>query len=445
MLKILPKLSILLLSILIVLSGCGGADETALPEDNTEQSTTETTSQEKEEIFQIRTNGVFRSNNLVSVPLVIINETDATYQFSTKKLFLAVDDDLYPIYAEGNRPSDFKTVINQNSTWYNTFTFECSGVSDKKLKSAKLVYAAEEDGDDFKIKNNDKIVVSKPAQKNYVEKNYSNFSSREEATDWAEYYESILTIVNNPEYKEEDLKYLNDSNEDKEFMNIKTILMTNIRGSYDKKLVAVYINNPSNSNLELKMGQLRFNSASGRDYDVEPDHIHDGLYIPARKWALALVPLEEELEYSKGPYSVILKKDVVSENQVMSTKNLPEQMVITYMNGLDKKDFFTVNPGNVQGQGQKEELEITKSNEGIVLKITNKSIFTITCDPIYFTLSEKGGDRAKDLRSESKEKNFEVNSGQTKEIVIPFKDYNTLKDKPNLALRYDGKEIGLVK
>lgn len=170
MLKILPKLSILLLSILIVLSGCGGADETALPEDNTEQSTTETTSQEKEEIFQIRTNGVFRSNNLVSVPLVIINETDATYQFSTKKLFLAVDDDLYPIYAEGNRPSDFKTVINQNSTWYNTFTFECSGVSDKKLKSAKLVYAAEEEGDDFKIKNNDKIVVSKPAQKNYVEK-----------------------------------------------------------------------------------------------------------------------------------------------------------------------------------------------------------------------------------------------------------------------------------
>lgn len=426
------KVFLILIIIFNVFLVCGCQNSSSELDDNLEQETQTSDSKRIEQAeFSIGTRTFIHVNNIVSIPAVLENSTEIEQQFSSRKVFLSIDDEVYPVYQMGNRAADFKLTIPAGERWYNTFSFQTDFISDKEMKDARLIYASDDDS----------LSYSKPLAKDYVPNNHTKFLVPTNSTPISTYYSSVDDAYEKRTDRSDTIENLKERNDDARYLEVQTLVMVAPNLSENRSMLAMYIFNPTKKDFQVPLNTIRLHSASGEDYDIASDAMYDTFLVPAGKWQLALVPLETSVEQSKGPYVVQFKDEFGSYNEFT---HLPETIVPTFLSGIPNQDFFTVTIGNVAGTKQSEDYEISLVDEGVVVKITNNSLFKVVADPLFFTLQDKQ-DPAKIVSGKFSDDMLRVDSNQTQEFVVTFDEFEMIRHTPELILSYDKHPIAEIK
>lgn len=332
----------LVLSLVVILSGCGKQKVTTANQHNKQEQSDSSSSRPTLSLEFVH--GEYQqAAGLISVPIVFENTGSNRTLIDSNNFTLIVNGKKYHPYQENNEASDFHIDFSNNNVYQNTVTFNIKKrLTKSELKKVKLTYLTD--------KGNE--VTAKKISKNVLLQDIRENVSGYNPTDIGTYYkQSISYLENAAEQKKKDpnakITSIEDRFNDKKYDQFHVWVAVPSTGNVGSKVVVFKVLNDSNTDFNVSYGDLELVDKNGNEIQVAPSYRNFNIQFPHGKYTTVVVPMEATLKSRKQPYQVEVRADSSGNNPTGSffnTKRSFNPAEVKFSNEITSDSLFSLSP-----------------------------------------------------------------------------------------------------
>lgn len=332
----------LVLSLVVILSGCGKQKVTTANQHNKQEQSDSSSSRPTLSLEFVH--GEYQqAAGLISVPIVFENTGSNRTLIDSNNFTLIINGKKYHPYQENNEASDFHIDFSNNNVYQNTVTFNIKKrLTKSELKKVKLTYLTD--------KGNE--VTAKKISKNVLLQDIRENVSGYNPTDIGTYYkQSISYLENAAEQKKKDpnakITSIEDHFNDKKYDQFHVWVAVPSTGNVGSKVVVFKVLNDSNTDFNVSYGDLELVDKNGNEIQVAPSYRNFNIQFPHGKYTTVVVPMEATLKSRKQPYQVEVRADSSGNNPTGSffnTKKSFNPAEVKFSNEITSDSLFSLSP-----------------------------------------------------------------------------------------------------